>query len=231
MARSRKITARGRAHCMLVLGIVLAFVVAGCRSTQQGEIMTDDDADMVGSHSAGAATYDALVEEGVSNFLGQYEMTLAEESAGIPDFSKRICFFGVENEGHEELGSYKASMEQKVMTSVAQARLFEPLSQRYIEAGLNESGLRPDQLFLPANQRQFASSMEQMGQPFDYFLFAKVTSTHTQDNLDSQRNYELTLELVDVRDGRVASMDTVSLRKGYNRTAQAKVSAWDIWPF
>ena len=48
---------------------------------------------------------------------------------------------------------------------------------------------------------KFAATLEQQGQPFDFLLYATITSGTTRENKDYQRDYLLTMELVDVHNG------------------------------
>src|SRR6056297_160437 len=60
-------------------GPLLAFVavitvcgaLGGCASKQYGHLLAGDDKDMVGSHAAGAATWNPLVDESVAKMLGR----------------------------------------------------------------------------------------------------------------------------------------------------------------
>jgi hypothetical protein len=71
--------------------------------------------------------------------------------------------------------------------------------------------------------------MEQQGQPFDYLLFAKLTSGTTRENRDYQRDYLLTLELVDVSSGE-QDKQMASLSKGYHHSRISR--AYDrFWPW
>ena len=63
----------------------------------------------------------------------------------------------------------------------------------------------------------FAAAMEQMGNPINYLLFAKTTSMSTKSNGDSQRDYQLVLELVDTATGDY-DKESATLRKGYHKS-------------
>jgi hypothetical protein len=82
--------------------------------------------------------------------------------------------------------------------------------------------LRPDDLFHPEKMRMFAASMEQMGQPFDYLLYARITSGTTRSNADYQRDYMLTLDMIDVNTGNY-DKESARLSKGYNVSPTAKI--------
>ena len=86
---------------------------------------------------------------------------------------------------------------------------------------MKEIRCRPDALILPANQRQLQAELERADQPFDYLLFAQVTSGTTEVNGDYQRDYQLTLELLDVHTG-VPMKESALLRKGYHQSYLGK---------
>ncbi len=128
---------------------------------------------------------------------------------------KRICFVGVENQSVEEIGDFKEQIYEQINTLLLNSDTFDPISRRYVVAGLEQTRLRPDALFLPDNMQLFTATMAQQGQPFDYLLFAKLTSGTTEKNRDYQRDYLLTLELVDVQTGQF-DKESAKIRKGYH---------------
>ena len=100
--------------------------------------------------------------------------------------------------------------------------VFETIDSRMATAGLRETGLRVEDLLLPEKRERFAAALGESETPFDYILFAKVTTATTVDNKDSQVKYSLTLDLVNARTG-ASIRETVSLKKHYNRSVKAKV--------
>ena len=91
------------------------------------------------------------------------------------------------------------------------------ISRRYVEAAMAECRCRPDLLVLPEKQRQLQAALERTDQPFDYLLFAQITSGTTRSNKDYQRDYVLTLELLDIHSGE-SLKERAELRKGYHKT-------------
>ena len=89
------------------------------------------------------------------------------------------------------------------------------ISKRYVNAALREARLRPDQLFIPGNRRTFAAILESQGEPVDTMLFPKLTSGTTPSAGVTQRNYLLTLELVDLKSGYSKKFSSDALRKEY----------------
>ncbi len=208
----------------LVLGLVgLELMVgAGCRSKQTAEVLKPGDPGMVGSHTAGGETYKPLVEAAVANLLARHTGGVQQvNQPGPPPL--RVCFVGVENKSSEEMGDFKEQVYQQIDTRIVQSQVFQPISRRFVEAGLHQTGLRPDNLFIPENMRTFSVAMEQMGQPFEYLMYATLTSGTTQSNKDYQRDYLLTLEMVNVRTGQY-DKESAQLSKGYNVSAGAKIS-------
>ena len=87
---------------------------------------------------------------------------------------------------------------------------------------MTEIRCRPDALIIPENQRQLQVVLEREQQPFDYLLFASVTSGTTEVNGDYQRNYQLTLELLDIHSGD-SLKESALLRKGYHQSYLGKL--------
>ncbi len=206
-----------------VIGFGLAGTV-GCRGRQTAQVLSDDKADMVGSHAAGAETFKPLVQESVGKLLGrqqqsQFQMVSQSE---LPPPPKTICFVGVENKSAEEIGDFKDQIYQAIDTKILECGSFRAINQRFIQAGLRETRLRPDELFVPANMRAFAAVLEQEGQPVDYLMYATITSGTTKSNKDYQRDYMLTLEVINVRTGQT-DKESAELRKGYNKSMWAKI--------
>ncbi len=200
-----------------------AAATLGCRGKQYAHVLQSDQQDMVGSHSAGAATYKPLIDEAVAKLLSRQNPVMG--TVGFDGMSKRplrICFLGVENKSIEELGDFKDQIYQLIDTQIENSGQFEPISGRFTDAALRESRLRPDELFLPANMRTFVAILERKGQPFDYLLYATITSGTTQRNESYQRDYLLTLEIVNVTSGKY-DKESASLSKGYHKTRIGKM--------
>ncbi|MBQ9126897.1 MAG: hypothetical protein IJY15_03960, partial [Thermoguttaceae bacterium] len=134
---------------------------------------------------------------------------------------RRICFLGVENAGGEEMGDIREDLAEVIRTKIAQSDVFETIDSRMATAGLRETGLRVEDLLLPEKMERFAAALGESETPFDYILFAKVTTATTVDNKDSQVKYSLTLDLVNARTG-ASIRETVSLKKHYTRSVKAK---------
>ncbi|MGI6401265.1 MAG: hypothetical protein ACOX0A_04015 [Thermoguttaceae bacterium] len=209
--------------------LVLLCVVAGCE-TQKGKLVDANSPDRVGSHKAGSEVYDPAAEAAVAGLLTQAAAApLAYEEVGntvgqINEFPavRRVCFVGVENAGGEEMGDIRENLAETIRTMIAQSAEFDVIDSRLVAAGLRETGLRVDDLLLPDKRERFAAALGEMDSPFDYILFAKVTTATTADNADSQVKYSLTLDLVNVHSGS-SIRQTAELKKHYNKSVKAKV--------
>ncbi len=200
--------------------------VSGCRGYQHARVVKPGDREMVGSHQAGSETFKPLVEESVAKLLARHSSHPVQPTSygaePLPGPPMRICFIGVENKSAEEIGDFKEQIYQSIDSKILESQVFQSISRRYVDAGLRETRLRPDQLFIPENARTFAAYLEQQGQPFDYMMYATITSGTTRENKNYQRDYLLTLELVDIRTGQY-DKQSAEISKGYH---QSRIGRW-----
>jgi len=204
-------------------------LIGGC-ATQRGKVVDVDAPTRVGSHRAGSEIYDPAAEAAVVGLLEQAArnpVSAADVGKTVAQITeerglRRICFLGVENAGGEEMGDVREDLAEAIRTKIAQSDVFETIDPRMATAGLREAGLRVEDLLLPEKRERFAAALGEEETPFDYILFAKVTTATTVDNKDSQVKYSLTLDLVNVRTG-ASIRETVSLKKHYNRSVKAKI--------
>lgn len=230
----------------------LSGTFAGCAHHQYSHLLASQDADMVGSHQAGAATWNPLVEESVAKLLGrcppavqpvQFEQAalsseggaaIGGESANSPVGSAlaagpaTVCFVGIENKSAEELVDFKDQLYEKIDSEINAAETFRSISRRMVEAALRETRLRPDSLFLPQNRELFAATLGRQGAPVDYLMYATITSGTTDRNKSTQRDYVLTLEMVNLHSGDYLK-ESAEIRKGYHENRTGKW--WNYGPF
>lgn len=197
-------------------------LLLGCRNYQYAHVLSDNQKDLVGSHSAGAETYNHLIDESVAKLLARHEIGALPTSGENAASNPAICFVGVENKSAEELGDWKDLIYQQIDQHISASQHFRLISPRYVNAALRESRLRPDALFLPQNMRTFAAQMETQGQPFDYLLYATLNSGTTNKNASYQRDYILTLEMVEIQSGSY-DKESATLRKGYHKSPLGKL--------
>ena len=201
----------------------IGLIALGCKGTQYARVIKPGEKEMIGSHQAGQETFRPLVDEAVTKLVSRHApgpQIMHQASLGpepLPPPKMRVCFVGVENKTAEEIGDFKEQIYENIDTRLLECGTCSSISRRYVEAGLRELRLRPDQLFVPDNLRMFVGLMNQQGQPFDYLLFAKLTSGTTRENKDYQRDYELTLELVNIHNGE-QDKQTAAISKGYHHS-------------
>jgi hypothetical protein len=207
--------------------LLLAF---GCRGYQYGHVLSSSDKNIVGSHEAGAEVFDPLVDEVIAKLLARQEQAWPECQVG-PDgmpMKKSICFVCVENKMAEDIGDFKDQLYQQIDSRILESNAFQPISRRMVDAALHETRLRPDSLMVPDNMRLFTEVLNRDGAPVDYLLYATLTSGTTKRNSSTQRDYLLTLEMVNAHNGSYDKQSS-EIRKGYHKTAMGQY--WNYNPF
>lgn len=207
-------------NIIMISMAVCSFFFYGCK--QSATILRPEDTQLVGSHKAGSEVFKPLVDEAVGKLLAAEIQRSAEISGMMAQEPKRICFVGVENYMAEELVDFKEQLYEMIDSSISAGGAFTSISRRYIDPALREQRLRIDELTIPKNQRSLQFALERANQPFSHLLFARLTSGTTVDNKDYQRDYKLTLELININDGS-SIKESCDLSKAYNVSAGAKV--------
>jgi len=222
----------------LIAGEVVA-MFTGCANHRYAHILKDDAIDMVGSHDAGAAVWNPLVDESVAKLLSRcppsvqqvgFAPTATDPLTGLPlpapvpaetAAVSTICFVGIENKSAEEMNDFKDQIYERIDSQINGAPHFRSVSRRMVDAALLETRLRPDSLFLPGNRELFAASLGRQGMPIDTLMYATITSGTTDRNQSSQRDYLLTLEMVNLHNGEYVK-ESAKIRKGYHKTRAGK---------
>ena len=192
--------------------------------------MHGGELDKVGSNRAGAEVYNPMVRESTGKLLGRaavepIQQVAYQTGSNFPLPKRKVCFISLENASVEELGDFKEHIKSAILESISSSEQFEVVSDRAVTAGLRALSLRPDDLFMQENMRMFTSAMGRGGTPVDYLLFAKITSGTTESNRDLQRDYKLTLELVNTQTF-VPIIESTPMRKEYNNSVKGKVGNW-----
>ncbi len=215
-----------RREWLASLSVLSMAGMIGCRGYQYGHIIKPNSENLVGSHEAGAEVFDPLVSEAVAKLLARQNAECVAGQDGMP-IKKSICFVCIENKMAEDIGDFKDQLYQQIDTRIIESDTFQPISRRMVDAALFETRMRPDSLFIPDNQTQFAAVLNRGGSPIDYLLFAQLTSGTTTRNSSTQRDYLLTLDLVNIHTGQ-ADKQSAEIRKGYHKTAMGKF--WNYNP-
>jgi hypothetical protein len=201
----------------------------GCRGYQYGHLIKPTADNLVGSHEAGAEVFDPLVDEAVLKLLARQQDAVGDcpiGADGMP-IKKSICFVCVENKMSEDIGDFKDQLYQQIDSRILESDTFRPISRRMVDAALHETRLRPDSLMVPDNMRLFTAVLQRDGAPVDHLLYATLTSGTTKRNSSTQRDYLLTLEMVNVRNGEYDKQSS-EIRKGYHKSAMGQF--WNYNP-
>jgi len=189
--------------------LVLAMGAIACNSRPKGRIKEGEEGDLVGARTAGSATYNRLIADATRKLLESV-------AAKLPDTGMRqIAFVGVENRGAEDLGDIREATNQQIETVIFQAKRFDLVSQRYVNHAFMTAGLRPEDLFLASGRDEFVGILREQGQDPDYLLWAIYTTLSTGGEHERQRDYLLSLEMVDAETGRLVEKETAKVRKAY----------------
>ncbi len=202
---------------------MLGVLGLGCRGYQYGHIVKNDQPDLVGSHTAGAEVFNPLIDETVAKLLASQQVS-PDTQVG-PDgqpLRRTIYFAGIENKSAEDLGDFKDQIYEQIDTQINRSQAFRAISGRVVDSALRETRLRPDSLFVPNNMALFLATLQRNDQPIDYILYAKLSSGTTERNKSSQRDYMLTLELVETATGS-SLKEYATIRKGYHASYIGKM--------
>lgn len=188
---------------------VLSCLMLGCEGSPKGRVKSGDEGDLVGSKTAGAETYNALIEEATRKLLNA-------EAARFPEGAvRKICFVGIENQGAEDLGDIRASTNNIIQTVIFQAKRYRMIAQDYVDHVLKVNGMAARDLHLEEGRNKFLSVLRKEGQEPDYLLWAKYSTLSTEGEKERQRDYLLTLELVNSASGDLVQLETARVRKAY----------------
>ena len=179
-------------HKLAIL-LFTGLALAACKDT--GRIKADTEGDVVGTTTAGAAAYGQIIQDGVQKLLGSH----SAQAQGTDRMT--LAVMGVDNQGSEELGDWGGQIYEQITTSINQSGRYRTVSQRMVDRALQVSNLRQDDLFLPAGRRKFIETLEAEDNPVQLLLFPKITTGSTAAGRTQQRDYMLTLELIDVTTG------------------------------
>lgn len=221
-------------HRLSAIAVLASLSMLGCASSRYGHILASNDKDLVGSHAAGAATWNPLVDQAVAKLLGRcpplvQPATLASHrsvdsaptGSSLVSGPASVCFLGIENKSAEELGDFKDQLYERIDAQINSSNSFRSISRRMVDAALRATRLRPDALYLENNRQLFTAALNRQGMPVDYLMYASVTSGTTDRNDSSQRDYLLTIELVNVHTGDYVK-ESAEIRKGYSKSRLGK---------
>ncbi|MDR1484647.1 MAG: penicillin-binding protein activator LpoB [Planctomycetaceae bacterium] len=211
------------------LAVILCVVIAGCLGTK-ARVMHRGETSMVGSNKAGSEVYNPIVHSTVDKLIRRVASpeikAVQYNTMEAPIHHKmNVYFAGVENRSLEELGDFRDHLRISINEKITQSDQIDIVSERAVDSVLRSLNLRADDLFTEHNMQNFISAMGKNGTPIDYVLFAEITSGTTESNRDMQREYKLTLRLVDTKKWREI-LESSQIRKEYNNSAKGKFFNW-----
>lgn len=191
--------------------LLLALVVlaAACAS-RSGRIKSEDEGDLVGRSAAGSAAYNQVIGEAMDDLLSSHSAAHSGTERAT------VAVLGFENVGIEELLDWEEQLYDIITNQVNQSGRYRTVSRRFVDRALAEGNLRQEDLFLPRYRRQFIEILEAQGNPVELLLFPRLSTGTTTSGDTSQRDYVLTLELVDVETG-WDDRHSAKVRKEYER--------------
>lgn len=210
--------------------------LTGCGSSRYAHILKPGDSDLVGSHQAGSAVWNPLVDESVAKLLSRcptvhpvgYQAADGRQMPQVASGPATVCFIGIENKGIEELVDFKDQLYERIDSQINGNAGFRSVSRRMVDAALLETRLRPESLFVPQNRDVFAAALGRAGTPIDHLLYARITTGTTERNKSTQRDYLLTLEMVDLHSGEYLK-ESATISKGYHKNRTGKIWNYGIF--
>ena len=187
-----------------------AFTATGCAGPS-ARVKADNEGDLVDVRKGGTETYKTLIHKGVSQLLEEHRLTLSGAAE-----KPMVAFVGVENRSSEELGEFRAAMNNEITTALVNSRLYSMLSMRAVDAAKRESNIRSvDDLTTARPRAAFMSVLNRDGQAPGYLLFGEVTTMTSGGNAAKERTYQLTLQMMDASNGVIQTQKLVEMRKEY----------------
>ena len=194
----------------ILVALAAAFVAAGCTGPS-ARVKSGDEGDLVDVRKGGTETYKELIRKGVSQLLEEHRLTLGNSAEKV-----MIAFVGVENRSSEELGEFRASMNNEITTALVNSRLYSMLSMRAVDAAKRESNIRSvDDLTVARPRAAFLAVLNKDGQAPQYLLFGEVSTMTSSGNSAKERTYQLTLQMMDSSNGVIQTQKMVEMRKEY----------------
>jgi len=188
----------------------LALAAAGCVGPS-ARVKGDEEGTLVDVKRGGTETYKALIRKGVEDLLEEHRILLSGAAE-----KPLVAFVGVENRSSEELGEFRAAMNNEVTTSLVNSRYYTMLSMRAVDAAKRESGIRSiDDLATARSREGFMSVLNRDGKPPQYLLAGEVTTMTSRGSYEKERTYQLTLQMWDSSSGVIQTQKLVEVRKAY----------------
>ncbi len=190
--------------------VLFTWIGASLGCSPAAWIKAEDEPDLVDARQGGIVVFDQLSHV-THRLLENHQAT--QRSQG----KMRVAFIGVENRSAEEIRDIRDALYEVIDTILVNEEAYVPINQRYVDEAMRSAGMRPESLFLRDGRERFIDAVSREGIVPDYLLFAIITSMTSVGVSQDQRNYQLTLELVDANTGETVAKETGRVRKGFNK--------------
>lgn len=173
-------------------------------------IKEEDEPDLVGARKGDIPVFNQLS-------LVTYDLLENHKGKVRAQGPMTVAFVGIENKSAEEIRDIRDALYEVIDTILVNEETYVPVNRRYVEEAMRVTGQRPESLFLRAGREKFLQAVAAEGIAPDFLLFAVITSMTSEGVDEDQRDYQLTLEMVDANTGVTVAKETGRVRKGYNR--------------
>jgi hypothetical protein len=193
----------------ILAALLGAAVCGGCGPS--GRLKAQDEDRKVGYKRAGAPEYERLMQSAVGALLDEHEGAIRAQGKMM------VAFVGIENKSAEELGDIKDAMYEIIDTQLVNRKIYTNVNRRYVEAAEREANIRDvEELLLPPGRARFMQVLGRQSLVPDYLLWAKITSMTTDTSSDTKdRDYLLTMEMVNANTGETTAKKTAKITKEY----------------
>ncbi len=128
--------------CQAATPVAAVAATLGCRSTQYAHILKPDNMDLVGSHQAGSAVWNPLVDESVAKLLSRcptvhpvgFQSATGQNMPPLPAGPAAVCFIGIENKSVEEMVDFKDQLYERIDSQINGNASFRSVSRRMVDA-------------------------------------------------------------------------------------------------
>jgi len=178
--------------------------------TPAARIKEDGEPDLVAARNMGVVVADQLTLV-TEKLLDNHRSKVRAQG------NMNVAFIGLENKSAEEIRDIREALYQTIDTILVNEATYTLINQRYVDEAMRSAGLRPEGLFLRDGREKFIEAVTREGIAPDYLLYGVITSMTSVGIDEDQRNYQLTLELIDANSGVTVAKETDRVRKQFNK--------------
>ena len=178
--------------------------------TPAARIKQDGEPDLVAARNLGVVVADQLTLV-TEKLLDNHRSKVRAQG------NMNVAFIGLENKSAEEIRDIREALYQTIDTILVNEATYTLINQRFVDEAMRSAGLRPEGLFLRDGRERFVETVSREGIAPDYLLYGVITSMTSVGIDEDQRNYQLTLELIDANSGVTVAKETDRVRKQFNK--------------